>query len=221
MKKIVFLSILSLFSYSAIASDYSLNNRIKDIIKTTKNLRPTVVKLAMEAFYNSRRLGININKPIVTVIDYSLPSTDRRLWVIDLVRNKVLYNSMVAHGVNSGEKYTTNFSNRVGSLQTSLGIFLTRGTYLGKDGYSLKMKGLEEGVNDKAEERYIVMHGAPYVSKEFVAASGMVGRSWGCPAVEKRLAKAIIDTVKEGSLVLAYYPDKLWLTNSKFVNRRA
>ena len=189
------------------------------LVKVAKGLNPKVARLALNAFVNSKNHGVSVKKPIITIIDYSQASTVKRLWVLDLENEKVLHNSMVAHGVNSGQNYTTSFSNNVGSLQTSLGTFITSSTYFGRDGYSLRMKGLEEGVNDRAEERYIVIHGASYVSQKFIANAGRAGRSWGCPAVEKHLAKPIIDTIKGGTLVFSYYPDKTWLASSKFVNR--
>ena len=127
---------------------------------------------------------------------------------------------MVAHGRNSGENYTTNFSNRMGSLQTSIGLFLTEDTYFGRDGYTLRLEGLEKGFNDNARDRLIVFHGAPYVDQKFAAAAGRIGRSWGCPAVEKPLAKPIIDTIKGGSLIFSYSNYPVWLSKSKFINNQ-
>lgn len=147
-----------------------------------------------------------------------MPSHKKRLWVLDLAENKILHNSLVAHGRNSGENYTTNFSNRIGSLQTSIGVFLTENTYFGRDGYSLRIHGLEKGFNDNAKTRAIVLHGAPYVSKKFIAAAGRVGRSYGCPAVEKPQAEPIINTIKHGTLILSFYPDKNWIKRSQFIN---
>lgn len=218
MKKLLLIAMLVIFSSSNVLAYSVINIRAKDIAAKTTNLKPALAKLAIEAFYNAKKQGIRTNKSIVTVIDYSLPSTKNRLWVLDIEQDKVLYTSMVAHGRNSGENYTTSFSNRINSLQTSLGLFLTDTTYFGRDGYSLRIKGLEVGFNDNAETRAIVMHGAPYVSKIFANASGRIGRSWGCPAVEAPLAKPIINTIKNRTLVLAYYPDSNWLRKSKFIN---
>ena len=219
MKKVLLVTIFLIFSNNVLASKTVVDIQAKKIANKTSNLKPSLAKLAIEAFYNAKKLGISISsKPIITIIDYSLPSTQKRLWVLDINQNKVLHTSMVAHGRHSGENYTTNFSNRIGSLQTSVGLFLTDTTYFGRDGYSLRIKGLEKGFNDNAETRYIVLHGAPYVSKEFVAAAGRVGRSYGCPAVESPLAKPIINTIKNGTLILSFYPDKKWLSNSRFVN---
>jgi len=221
MKKIALITLLLVFSNSALAINIFSDAKAKNIAAKTNDLKPSLLKLAIEAFHNAKRSGINTNKQILTVIDYSLPSTKKRLWVLDLNQEKILYSSMVAHGKNSGENHTTNFSNRIGSLQTSLGLFLTEGTYFGRDGYSLYLKGLEKGFNDNAKTRTIVLHGAPYVSKQFVAAAGRVGRSWGCPAVEKPLAEPIINTIKNGTMIFAFYPDKNWLAKSEFINQQA
>lgn len=190
----------------------------KDIAAKTSDLKPEVVKLAITAFRQAIKLGVDVKKPIITVIDYTLASTQKRLWVVDLSKKEILHTSLVAHGKYSGENYTTKVSNRMGSLQTSVGLFLTEDTYFGRDGFSLHLQGLENGFNDKAKARTIVLHGAPYVSKEFASSLGRIGRSWGCPAVEKPLAKPIINTIKDGTLILAFYKDPQWLRNSKFIN---
>ncbi len=182
-------------------------------------LRPQVLKLAIVAYQRSTKMGIKPNKPIITLIDYSLPSVQKRLWVIDLERRKILFCSLVAHGKNSGKsRYARTFSNRNGSLMSSLGVFMTEDTYFGKDGYSLRLQGLERGVNDNAKKRYIVMHGSPYVSEWIAAKTGRVGCSWGCPAVEPHLAKPIINTIKGGSLIFSFYPDSKWLKHSPFLH---
>ena len=117
----------------------------------------------------------------------------------------------------SGANMATQFSNQDESHQTSLGLFVTGDTYVGKNGYSLRLDGLDKGVNDRARDRAIVMHGAPYVSEEFVKANGRLGRSWGCPAISAAVAKPMIDRVKGGGLVFAYYPDARWLKTSKYL----
>ena len=157
-------------------------------------------------------------KRILSVIDYSLPSTEPRLWVFDLAKRELLFHELVAHGVNTGENLATRFSNIEGSRQSSLGLFLTDQTYFGRNGYSLKLHGLEEGVNHRALERTIVLHGAWYVSEAFRREHGRLGRSWGCPAVKKEVAKPLIDTIKDGSLLFVYYPDQEWLSSSDFLN---
>jgi hypothetical protein len=167
-------------------------------------LSPRILALALDAVSSAREHGIAGKSDLVTVIDYSLPSTEPRLWVLDLARGKVLFHELVAHGAGSGEKFATRFSNVNDSRATSLGLFLTGETYEGGNGYSLKLKGLDDGINDRAEERHIVMHGAWYVSADHARQYGMLGRSWGCPALPLQDAKSVIDTVKGGSFVFAY-----------------
>jgi len=155
---------------------------------------------------------------ILTVIDYSQPSTDERLWVLDLATNEVLFNELVAHGKNSGGNRVTSLSNEPGSLQSSLGVMRTARTYQGKHGHSLRLKGLEPGFNDNARSRAIVMHGASYVSEAFIAEHGRIGRSWGCPALPVDVASDVIDTIAGGTLLVGYYPDEAWMAESEYLN---
>jgi len=152
------------------------------------------------------------------VIDYSLPSTATRLWVFDLATRRLLYAERVAHGKYSGDNYTRSFSNEPGSLQTSIGLFRTSETYQGRNGYSLRLDGLEPGFNDRARERAIVMHGASYVSEKSVKQLGRLGRSWGCPAVRASVARPLINDLKDGQYVFAYYPDAEWLQRSALLS---
>jgi hypothetical protein len=163
------------------------------------------------------RSGAIEDPSTLTVIDYSRPSTAKRLWVFDLRARTLAYEELVAHGKGSGENLATSFSNEPNSLQSSLGLFLTEDTYVGKNGYSLRLRGLDEGFNDRAFERAIVMHGAPYVSDEIARTNGRLGRSWGCPALREGVARAVIDRVKGTGLVFAYYPDTAWLKSSKYL----
>ena len=177
-----------------------------------------VLQLALKAYDNALRHGIHDDKHVLTIIDYSLPSTTNRLWVIDVDSKKVLFSSLVAHGKGSGDNFATHFSNSARTLASSIGLFLTERTYMGKHGYSLKIKGLENGFNDRAEERSIVIHPAAYVSEATVRVLGRLGRSWGCPALDEKVSKPIINTIKDGTLVFAYYPDNHWLRQSTFLN---
>lgn len=175
-------------------------------------LSPQVLRMALDAMASARARGISGRDDLLTVIDYSLPSTQPRLWVLDLENGKVLFHELVAHGQGSGGNYATRFSNKNDSHQTSLGLFVTGGTYEGGNGYSLKLRGLDKGFNDRAEERHIVMHGAWYVSAEHARAQGRLGRSWGCPAVSQQSARPVIDTIKGGSFVFSYASaDPAWL----------
>lgn len=176
-----------------------------------------VLKTALAATDCAQR-NLQVPRKILSVIDYSLPSTEPRLWVFDLERRELIFHELVAHGVNTGENLATRFSNIEGSRQSSLGLFLTDETYFGRNGYSLKLHGLEDGINHRALERTIVLHGAWYVSDAFRREHGRLGRSWGCPAVKKEVAKPLIDTIKDGSLLFVYYPDEKWLSSSDFLN---
>lgn len=153
----------------------------------------------------------------LAVIDYSRPSTAKRMWVFDLRDDRLLYAEHVAHGQGSGENYARAFSNREGSHQTSLGLFRTAETYHGGNGYSLRMDGLDPGFNDAARQRAIVMHGAPYVDPASAQARGRLGRSHGCPAVRAQVAREIIDTLKGGQFVFSYYPDPAFLRSSRML----
>jgi L,D-transpeptidase catalytic domain len=177
-----------------------------------------VLRLALNAASCARDAGVVKDDRLLTVIDYSKASTEPRLWVLDLERERVLFEELVAHGRGSGENFASRFSNLDGSYQTSLGLFRTADTYVGANGYSLRLDGLEAGVNDRARERAIVMHGAPYVSEANVRTVGRLGRSHGCPALRPGVARTVIDTIKQGSLVFAYYPDQQWLKGSRFLN---
>ncbi len=174
----------------------------------TQGLSRDVLDLALEAVQAARAGGISGRDDLLTVIDYSLPSTEPRLWVLDLGRGEVLFHELVAHGRGTGENYATRFSNTQDSRQTSLGLFLTGGTYQGGNGYSLRLSGLDAGLNDRAESRAIVMHGAWYVSPEQARSQGRLGRSWGCPALSEAAAPKVIDTIKGGSFLFSYHPDE-------------
>ena len=177
-----------------------------------------VLRLALNAAACARTSSAVKNERLLTVIDYSKASTEPRLWVLDLERERVLFEELVAHGRGSGDNFATRFSNADGSHQTSLGLFRTADTYVGTNGYSLRLDGLEQGVNDRARDRAIVMHGAPYVSEANIRTVGRLGRSHGCPALRPAIARTVIDTIKQGSLVFAYYPDQQWLKGSRFLN---
>ena len=156
--------------------------------------------------------------PTLTVIDYSRPSVEPRLWVFDLATGELLFKELVAHGRNTGDNYATKFSNQMDSRQTSIGLFVTDDTYVGSNGYSLRLDGLDAGFNDRARDRAIVMHGAPYVNAKLASTQGRLGRSWGCPALREAIARDVIDTIRGGGVIFSYYPDERWLTTSRFLN---
>jgi hypothetical protein len=179
---------------------------------------PAVFELALGAAACAVKSGAIIDPSTLAVIDYSRPSTARRLWVFDLHTQALLYEELVAHGKNSGDNMATRFSNEPDSHQSSIGLYLTEDSYVGKNGYSMRLRGLDEGFNDRASERAIVMHGAPYVNDDIARTTGRLGRSWGCPALREGVARAIIDRVKGTGVLFAYYPDSAWLKSSKYLN---
>lgn len=154
----------------------------------------------------------------LAVIDYAQPSTSRRLWLFDLDTRRLVLRDFVAHGRLSGENFATRFSNTLGSYQSSLGLFRTAESYRGKHGYSLRMDGLEPGINDLARERAIVIHAADYVSPRLVRRQGRIGRSLGCPAVRPEVARMVIDQLKGGQFLFAWYPEQKWLRSSAYLN---
>jgi hypothetical protein len=156
---------------------------------------------------------------VITIIDFSLPSNRERLWVLDLIQGKVLFHCLVSHGLNTGELMAEKFSNIPGSNASSPGFYATGETYMGRHGLSLTLDGLETGINDKARIRTIVMHGADYVSSDFIRNHGRLGRSFGCPAVPTELCKEIIQTIKEGSCLFIYVPEKSYISNSPIISK--
>lgn len=193
-----------------------VNNEAQILHTSASALDVKILRLSLTAYLNTVKKGYKPKK-MLTVIDYAKPSTEKRLWVFDLTRGKTLYNTWVAHGKNSGDVRTTSFSNGNGSLKSSIGVFLTDAPYDGKNGLSLHLRGLEHGFNDNAYSRAVVVHGASYVNADIIRKLGRIGRSWGCPAVSPGLAKPIINTIKYNNVVVAYYPDKHWLSKSKFL----
>ncbi len=186
------------------------------ILYQTDDLNPQVLDLAMHAYEVANDNGIS-HKPLLTIIDYSLPSNQKRLWVIDLAHQTVPFHDYVAHGKNSGLINARDFSNQGGSRKSSIGVFLTGATYIGHHGKSLRLIGLEKGFNNHAFTREIVIHAAQYVSDSYLNNRGYLGRSWGCPALSPHIAPAVIQTIKNGSVVFAYYPDQNWLRSSRFL----
>jgi hypothetical protein len=161
--------------------------------------------------------GLVQNPDIITIIDYSLPSTEKRLFVIDLESGDLLFHTLVSHGRNSGKVKPTQFSNKPESFQTSLGFYVTQQTYQGKHGYSLRLLGTEKGINDKALDRGIVMHAADYVNASLAQKQGYIGRSLGCPAIPPVLHQDLIKTIKDGSCLFMFSPDKQYLKKSKWL----
>jgi hypothetical protein len=174
---------------------------------------------AMKGFDIMKAEGELANDNIISIIDFSKPSSKKRLFVIDLAHSKLLFNTYVAHGVQSGREFAKQFSNKPESFKSSLGFYETLGTYIGGNGYSLRLEGVEKGINDNANKRDIVIHGADYVNEKLIRSKGYIGRSWGCPALPERLHKAIIDVIKNGTGLFIFSPDNNYLSHSPILNQ--
>jgi L,D-transpeptidase-like protein len=175
------------------------------LLQAAPTLHPEALHAALSVWGSLKSHGQAV-RTFLTVIDYSLPSTTKRMWVFDLASQTLLFHELVAHGRNSGEDMAKSFSNEDGSFMTSLGAFVTGATYTGKNGYSLRLRGIDPGINDRAEVRTIVVHGAPYVSDDFAHSFGRLGRSHGCPAVRTEIARELIDRIKDQTLLYAWHP---------------
>lgn len=234
-KKLSWLSVVSIFAVLCLA--FMGENRV---IKPTENIKPEqcdsvkptlyqtlnlqaiglsqqAYKYAMSGFKKLNDAGRIKNSSIVSIVDFSLPSTVKRLFVIDVENGKLLFNTYVAHGKNSGTGMATSFSNLPESFKSSLGFYVTADTYNGKHGYALRLEGEEKGINDNAYSRGIVMHSADYVSENTIHSLGYLGRSQGCPAVPAECYQAIISTIKNGTCLFMYSPVKFYAASSKLV----
>ncbi len=204
---------------STTATLNSSSTKIYDSLKLNlSGLSQQAFNCAIKGFEYLKIKGKIGNDNILSIVDFSRPSSQKRLFVIDLKNFKVLFNTYVAHGQGSGKVMATQFSNVPESYQSSLGFYTTSSTYNGKNGYSMHLEGMENGINDKAEERAIVMHGARYVNENLIHARGFIGRSWGCPAVSEKLNKPIIDKIKNGSCLFIYSENNSYLKSSKILN---
>jgi L,D-transpeptidase catalytic domain len=184
--------------------------------KPAASLDPALKARALDVVACAQRSGVGMDARLVTIIDYGRASLEPRFWVVDIASGAVTVEELVAHGRNSGDNYATSFSNAPESRQSSLGLFTTAETYVGANGYSLRLDGHVPGVNDAARARAIVMHGAPYVDAAAGAKQGRLGRSWGCPALRSAVARGVIDTIKGGNFVYAHHPDSDWVAASPF-----
>jgi hypothetical protein len=209
------LAALALFSASAMAA--ASDSLFDSLAHAAPALDRTALRHALAAMQCATSHGAGQAKRLA-VIDYALPSTARRLWLFDLDRRRLVLNDFVAHGRASGENLATRFSNGSGSFQSSLGLLRTAESDSGKHGYSLRMDGLEPGINDQARARAIVIHGAEYVNASLVGSQGRIGRSLGCPAVRPEVARMVVDQLQGGQFLFAWYPDKRWLQGSAYLN---
>lgn len=181
-------------------------------------MKQSVFNSAMHGLQKLDEKGALQRNDIITIIDFSQPSNKKRLYVIDLANKQILFNTLVAHGRNSGKRWASSFSNRASSEKSSPGFYVTGETYTGDNGFSLRLDGVEKNINDNARNRDIVMHGAAYVDETVINSSGFLGRSWGCPAVPLSSHEAIINTIKEGTCLFIYSPTKSYLRRSGILN---
>lgn len=197
--------------------DISNMSDIKKMLeKESRTLSKGVINKVLTTMTCANEFNVKHNN-ILTIIDYSLPGSEKRLWVFDLSTNKLLFNTYVSHGIKTGRLVSNTFSNKQNSKASSIGVYNTGDVYQGRHGTSLKLHGLDRGFNDNAYNRAIVMHGSWYVNEDFIKKYGRAGRSWGCPALPTDLTKPIINTIKDQSLFVIYYPSDNWLLNSKFL----
>jgi hypothetical protein len=198
--KLIWLLLLPAFSHAS--------TLVQVLAASAPDADPKAIEQALQASECATlKLG---SKPAerLALIDYSRASVDRRLWIFDLTAKKLLLRDYVAHGRGSGENFAHTFSNREGSLQSSLGLFKAAESYFGAHGLSLRLDGLEPGVNDQARARAIVLHGAEYVDPKLIATQGRLGRSHGCPAVRPDLTDQVIEVLQDGQMLYAYHPDR-------------
>lgn len=188
----------------------------KTLMAQAKDLDPKILDLALKAYQCASKRGY-AKRPVLTIVDYSKPSTEKRMWIFDIAHNKLTLEEEVTHGQGSGANQARLFSNKTGTHASSLGLYQTANVYHGEHGLSLRLLGLEPGYNDHAYSRAIVVHGADYVNAMLTQRLGRLGQSWGCFAVSRHDTKPTIDAIKDGSLLFAYYPDKKWLKHSQFL----
>jgi hypothetical protein len=190
-----------------------------DSMKLEKSgLDQKAFEYAWRGYHNLMKQGKLKKSYVLTVCDFTQSSSNKRMYVIDVAHKKLLFNTYVSHGMNSGIEYATSFSNKANSFKSSLGFFVTSKTYLGKNGLSLKVQGLEKGFNDQATKRHIVLHGADYVSPEYLKDNGEMGRSLGCTAMPNAMSPKIIKTIKNGSCLFIYHPTAKYLSRSTVIN---
>lgn len=178
-----------------------------------------VFQLAITGHHKLIAEGKLENPNILTIVDFSQTSKNKRLYVIDFEKQELLFHTLVAHGRNTGGEYAKHFSNKNGSHQSSLGFYVTKNNHMGsRVGYSMIMEGIEKGFNDNARNRQIIMHGADYATEDFITRTGRLGRSYGCPAVPPELIEPVVETIENGTCLFIYYPDPTYLSKSSLLN---
>lgn len=206
----------------AVAKEISFASKAEKIYSNLHSNNLALPKMesfekALQGFYALKAKGI-VKKDILTIVDFTLSSNKKRMWIIDMTTNTVLYNSLVAHGRNTGEEFAEDFSNAGSSFKSSLGFYATGEVYQGKHGMSLRLDGLEKGINDNARNRAVVVHGADYVAEDFIKAHGRLGRSQGCPALPVGITKEVINVIKDKSCLFIYHPSTNYKTATKLIS---
>ncbi|OFX90102.1 MAG: hypothetical protein A2W99_17415 [Bacteroidetes bacterium GWF2_33_16] len=218
---VVVLGIIARIEYSLFfrASDSCVINDSKYIswketLIDSVGIPEPAINLAFNGYLHLKHQNLLRNDSLLTIIDFSRPSIDKRLFILDLRNERIVKNTLVAHGMNTGGQDAESFSNEMDSNKSSLGLFITQGTYEGKHGYSLRIKGMSKGLNDNVFKRAIVIHGADYVSDSFIKQTGRLGRSFGCPALPLDETKEVIDLIKDGTCLYIYHPVLIPITQS-------
>lgn len=204
-------------TYPAAVTAAPESSTFRSLLREAPGIDRDALRVALAAAERAWKTGQAGRSDVLAVIDFSLPSTEQRMWVFDLKQRRLMFKERVAHGSGSGSVYATKFSNRTGSRMSSLGTYVTAETYQGKHGYSLRLKGLDEGLNDNSYRRAVVLHPAAYVSDAYVARNGRLGRSWGCPAVRPEISRQLIDAIRGGAVLFAYYPGRTELDAATLV----
>ena len=202
----LFMAVMALFSNAAQAEPLPTKQLYQKLDLEQRGLSKKAFDLAVRGFEKLLAQGKLMNSAVLSIVDFSLPSSHKRLFVINVKSQELIFYDYVAHGKNSGAAIAKNFSNKINSLKSSLGFFVTKNTYNGKNGFSLVLDGKEKGINDHALARSVVIHGAPYVNENFATQKNGIGRSWGCPAVPENINKSLIETIKDGSCFFIYAP---------------
>ncbi len=198
-------SIAAALAVTSAANTIHITQQVIQLEQQDPNLNHDALTHALTAYYQARVQSLD-DKGILTLIDFQKPSAQKRLWVIDVAKQKIILNTLVSHAKNSGNNYATHFSNQRNARQSSLGLYVTKYSYQGKHGASLRLHGLNPGLNNNAYQRAIVIHPAAYVSNQFIKAYGRLGRSWGCFALNPMITNKVINLIKDGTLLYAYYP---------------
>lgn len=216
--RIITLAIALLVIWAAIPAHAAQPVSLRQaLLNAAPDLKPQALDYALLARANGVKEGVIKRQDVLSIIDFSIPSTQKRMWTFDLEKRRLVFHELVAHGMNSGDNRTVKFGLPEDSHMSMYGLYVTDVPYIGRNGYSMRLKGLDQGYNHTAYDRAVVFHGAWYVNEDLIRKQGRIGRSWGCPAVRKEISTPMIDAIKHGSPLFAYYPDSNWLKSSRYL----